>query len=555
MRGMTHFWRDSKTRSKLLTMSISIALVLTVALVSISVLSFRAMGMDSLRDKGSYISVNSATTLKSAVQFSVKDETDKILEGLVASDLDISACAVVVQDPKGNYAISSSKAAKGYESLDLNALFWVLRPSLPSKTGVASSDSRGGFLAAAARLDLAANDLIQGGFVLVVLNDARVVANLAHTTLVMGLIGLVTMLLGAAAAFVISIRITRQLDFAVSFSNSLARGDLTLRVPQRSMESKDELGRLLRALDAFAGQLCGEFGKVASGIQTLSSQSKKLEMESKSMSDASESTSLRSNAASASTEEMSANMKSVSEAMERTSTSISSVAAATEEMTATIKEIVGGSEKARSISLGAVERTRGVSATMAELGGAAEEIGKFTETISAISMQTNMLALNATIEAARAGQAGKGFTVVAQEIKELARQTAAAAGDIKARIEGIQSHTESAAASIASVARVIEEVSSIVVDITSSIEEQSSVTADIAQSISLASKAVEDTNRNVAESSIAALTISRDVSEVNGAAGEIASSSSHVFTSSEALARLSEELRGIMSRFKVEKSQ
>jgi len=237
--------------------------------------------------------------------------------------------------------------------------------------------------------------------------------------------------------------------------------------------------------------------------------------------------------------------------MEQTTTSISSVAAATEEMTATIKEIVGGSAKARGIAIGAVERTKTVSATMADLAKAADEIGKFTETISAISMQTNMLALNATIEAARAGQAGKGFTVVAQEIKELARQTAVAAGDIKARIGGIQRHSESAAGSIASVAEIIEEVSRIVMDITSSIDEQSSVTSDIASSISLASRAVEDTNRNVAESSIAAGTISKDVSEVNRAAGEIAASSSHVFTTSEELARLSEELRGIMERFTV----
>ena len=58
-----------------------------------------------------------------------------------------------------------------------------------------------------------------------------------------------------------------------------------------------------------------------------------------------------------------------------------------------------------------------------ELGVNAREIGQVTEVISDISEQTNLLALNATIEAARAGDAGKGFSVVANEIKELARQT------------------------------------------------------------------------------------------------------------------------------------
>jgi len=77
-----------------------------------------------------------------------------------------------------------------------------------------------------------------------------------------------------------------------------------------------------------------------------------------------------------------------------------------------------------------------VNQQMRLLGDAANEIGKVTETISEILAQTNLLALNANIGAARAGAAGKGFSVVASEIKVLAQQTAIATEDIRQRIGG-----------------------------------------------------------------------------------------------------------------------
>ena len=99
-------------------------------------------------------------------------------------------------------------------------------------------------------------------------------------------------------------------------------------------------------------------------------------------------------------------------------------------------DIAANTGRARSISERAVVQAQTITGQMQKLGQAAQEIGNVTETITNISAQTNLLALNATIEAARAGTAGKGFAVVANEIKELARQTAEATEDIKARIAG-----------------------------------------------------------------------------------------------------------------------
>ncbi|MDA8427617.1 MAG: methyl-accepting chemotaxis protein [Treponema sp.] len=355
---------------------------------------------------------------------------------------------------------------------------------------------------------------------------------------------LVSILLGIFIAGIIA----RPLAMGVEFAEKLAAGDLTHRI---DLDRRDEAGVLAKALTTASENLREQFGEVAHGVQTLASQSTELAAISKQMSGSADATSRKSNAVAAASEQMSTNMNSVSAAMEQTATNISTVATAAEEMTATIGEIAGNSEKARGITTEAVERAKVVSATMAELGKAAQEIGKVTETISAISSQTNLLALNATIEAARAGQAGRGFAVVANEIKELAKQTAAATEDIKSRIEGIQGSTSSAVDSITRVAKVIEEVNEIVSGIAASIEEQSAVTKDIANNVAQASQAVEDTNRNVSQASTAAGMVTQDVSEVNQAASEIATSSSQVLISSEELSKLSEGLRAIVARFKV----
>lgn len=385
------------------------------------------------------------------------------------------------------------------------------------------------------------------------LADAKQIANQNATTADRVLLFiLVVLLIGLAFAVTAGIyiagTISKPLQKAVILAEKIAEGDLTGKV---ELNRNDELGLLAEALTKAGAYLRDEFSHIATEVQSLAAQSTELASISKEMSDAAEATNGRSNAAAAATEQMSANMEAVSADMQQTSTNIATVATATEEMTATIGEIAGNSERARCITAEAVGKAREVSGTMATLGKAANEVGKVTETISAISSQTNLLALNATIEAARAGQAGRGFAVVANEIKELAKQTAMATEDIKNRIDGIQGSTVTAVESISHVANVIEEVNEIVTSIAASIEEQSSVTKDIANNVAEASKAVEDTNRNIVQASTTAGAISQNAAEVNEAAAEVATSSAQVHISSEELSKLSEGLRSVLEHFTV----
>jgi methyl-accepting chemotaxis protein len=355
---------------------------------------------------------------------------------------------------------------------------------------------------------------------------------------------LISILLG----IFIASSIARPLGQGVDVAKALSDGDLTQHM---DIKRKDEVGILADSLNLASGNLRTMFKQVHDGVQTLSSASTELSAISKQMSSGAESTSTRANGVAAAAEQTSANMGGVSAAMEQTTVNLSTVATASEEMTSTIGEIASNAEKARKVTAEAVDSAKRVSGTMDTLGVAAKEIGKVTETISAISSQTNLLALNATIEAARAGAAGKGFAVVANEIKELARQTATATEDIKARIEGIQSSAGNAVGDISSVADVIRQVNEIVSGIAAAIEEQSAVTKDIATNVAQASRGVEDANRNVAEASKAVNSMAQDVSEVNQAAGEISSSSAQILVSAEDLAKLSEQLRALVERFKI----
>jgi methyl-accepting chemotaxis protein len=185
------------------------------------------------------------------------------------------------------------------------------------------------------------------------------------------------------------------------------------------------------------------------------------------------------------------------------------------------------------------------------LGHAAMQIGKVVETITEISEQVNLLALNATIEAARAGDAGKGFAVVANEIKELAKQTAAASGEIKQQIQGIQTSTQGTVTEIGSIAKVVGEVNELVTTIAAAVEEQSVTTKDIAGNVARASEGVGEVNTTIAEGSNAANSIAADIADVTQAADEMTNASSQVNASSGALLDLAEKLNVMVKQFRV----
>lgn len=175
-----------------------------------------------------------------------------------------------------------------------------------------------------------------------------------------------------------------------------------------------------------------------------------------------------------------------------TSQSVENVATGASQLASSVGEISGQVSKAGQVSTEAVGRSRNAAEFMHTLSSSAEQITNVVRLISDIAEQTNLLALNATIEAARAGEAGKGFAVVASEVKALATQSARATEEISAQIQAVQQATSGAMESIGLVETVIEELNDISVSISSAVEEQSFVTKDISSNMSSASDAVNN---------------------------------------------------------------
>jgi methyl-accepting chemotaxis protein len=169
-------------------------------------------------------------------------------------------------------------------------------------------------------------------------------------------------------------------------------------------------------------------------------------------------------------------------ASEQTSENVSSVALATEELSASIAGIDKRVDRSTAISELAVAEARRADAAVLDLVAEADTIGEIVELIQDIAAQTNLLALNATMEAARVGAAGRGFSVVASEVKSLAAQTARATEDIRARVSQIQVGTRNSAGAIRGIVDTIGQMQAIAKDIAVAVQQQAAVTREIARS-------------------------------------------------------------------------
>ncbi|WP_019961664.1 methyl-accepting chemotaxis protein [Woodsholea maritima] len=185
-----------------------------------------------------------------------------------------------------------------------------------------------------------------------------------------------------------------------------------------------------------------------------------------------------------------------SQALDRASASAADtaevVAAAAEELTASIGEIAHQVSRSSQVGQSAVERANIAGDDINRLAEAAGKIDGVVRLINDIAEQTNLLALNATIEAARAGEAGKGFAVVASEVKALASQTANATDSIVNEVRGIQNATDKAVEAIQMIRQVIDEMSAISTSIADSMDQQRKAADEIAGSAQTASGAAQE---------------------------------------------------------------
>ena len=233
--------------------------------------------------------------------------------------------------------------------------------------------------------------------------------------------------------------------------------------------------------------------------------------------------------------ETSMRSETVSQAASSARDSVESVAAAAEQMSYSIAEVaqqVDHLNKTAQTSVGEAERVNGA---VYDLSSATERIGEVVKLISDIAEQTNLLALNATIEAARAGEAGKGFAVVASEVKALATQTAQATNEIGGQISAVQSETAEVVSAISGIRETISSMSSDLGAVAAAVEQQRMSTKEISSNVAGAAQ-------NAAE-------VSDNIAEVHASASKTGVSTAQVQASAQDLTRQSDVLSETVSDF------
>jgi methyl-accepting chemotaxis protein len=316
----------------------------------------------------------------------------------------------------------------------------------------------------------------------------------------------------------------------IGYLEGLTAGDLTRPI---GAKRNNEISTIIRSISSLQDTMRDIIGQILNSSDHVAATSRQLQANAEQIASGTDDVASQTNTAAVSSEEMAATSSEIARNCQRAADNSNRASGTARTGAEVVRQTTGGMQLIAA-------RVKDAANTVEQLGARSDQIGAIVGTIEDIADQTNLLALNAAIEAARAGEQGRGFAVVADEVRALAERTTRATREIGEMIRAIQNDTKGAVQAMEegvaevekgaqhsvrsgeALEQILEQVNEVTTEIShiaTAAEEQTSTTGEISHNIQRITQVFQQTAQGVTETAAAAATLAHQSQELQRLVG------------------------------------